>query len=325
VETWVRLAPGIGNEDGILGAQGQLDMNFFGSQFRVWAGPEVKDAIVAKKKMVPDNWTHIAVTRDVQGRLKIYIDGELDQDQGKPAPQAFPNVRIGWTQQKKGTDGMFCEYRIWKRARTAEEIRNNFDRALDPAKDPKDLVYHAPGGGPWGHLHGQAALARTSDYPPLFTPEEATALDAKFDKYRKLALAPGGDAVRGKNVAAICMACHLIQGQGGNIAPYISGAGTMGVEALLRNIITPNAAMEAGYRIFRVELKSGELVDAFFVSEDKDAVIVRQPGLPDRRLPRGEIRQTQYLRQSLMPEGILDGLMPQQVTDLFAYLLSLKG
>jgi hypothetical protein len=47
--------------------------------------------------------------------------------------------------------------------------------------------------------------------------------------------------------------------------------------------------------------------------------------LPDRRLPRGEIRQTQYLRRSLMPEGLLDGMSPQQVTDLFAYLMSLKG
>jgi hypothetical protein len=34
----------------------------------------------------------------------------------------------------------------------------------------------------------------------------------------------------------------------------LSGAGASGTEALLRNVLTPNAAMEAGYRIFRVEL-----------------------------------------------------------------------
>jgi putative membrane-bound dehydrogenase-like protein len=325
VETWVRLDPGIGNEDGILGSREQLDMNFFGEKFRVWVSGPTHDAIVAKKKIAPENWTHVAVTRNAAGELKIYIDGELDQAQGKPAPQPFSNLKIGWTQVKKGTSGMFAEYRIWAAERTAEEIRNNFDRALDPAAKNDLLLYHAPPGGPWGKLHGSAAIARTSDYPPLFTPEEATALDQKFAKYRQLAAVPGGDIGRGKLVAAVCMACHLIQGQGGNIAPNISGAGTMGVEALLRNIITPNAAMEAGYRIFRVELKSGELIDGFFVSEDKDAIVVRLPGLPDRRLPRPEVRQTQYLRRSLMPEGLLDGMTPPQVTDLFAYLMSLKG
>ena len=34
VEAWVKLAPGINNHDGILGAPGSADFNFFGSQFR---------------------------------------------------------------------------------------------------------------------------------------------------------------------------------------------------------------------------------------------------------------------------------------------------
>jgi len=45
------------------------------------------------------------------------------------------------------------------------------------------------------------------------------------------------------------------------------------------------------------------------------------PGLPDLRLARTQIRRRSNLRRSLMPEGILDGLTPGQVTDLFAYLL----
>src|SRR5205823_4711117 len=103
------------------------------------------------------------------------------------------------------------------------------------------------------------------------------------------------------------------------------GAGSMGLEALLRNIITPNAAMEAGYRIYRMELKNGEIVDAFFVSENREAVVVRQPALPDRRISKAEIRDAKFIRRSLMPEGILDALPEPMVTDLFAYLMSLKG
>jgi putative heme-binding domain-containing protein len=99
----------------------------------------------------------------------------------------------------------------------------------------------------------------------------------------------------------------------------------MGVEGLLRNIITPNAAMEAGYRTYRVELRNGDIVDAFFVNEDKAAFVVRMPGLPDRRIPKPEVRSAKFIRRSLMPEGMLDALQPEMVTDLFAYLMSLKG
>jgi putative heme-binding domain-containing protein len=99
----------------------------------------------------------------------------------------------------------------------------------------------------------------------------------------------------------------------------------MGLEAILRNILTPNAAMEPGYRIYRVELKNGDLIDAFYVSEDKDAIVIRQPGAPDRRLPKAEVARTQFIRRSLMPEGLLDALPEKAAADLLAYLLTLKG
>ena len=325
VESWVRLDPGIGNTDGLLGSPGQLDMNFFASQFRVWAGADTRDAIVAQKKIVPDNWTHLAVTRDAQGALRIYIDGELDQASGKAAPQKFDHVRVGWAAAGKGTAGSLSEFRIWNRARTPEEIRNTFDRTVDDAKKPDGLVYHALDTGSWGKLHGKAQVERTQDAPPLLSPEEGLVLDGKFAKYRELAQAPGGDPGRGRIVAGLCRACHLIQGEGGNIAPNISGAGTMGVEALLRNIITPNAAIEAGYRLYRVEMKSGEVADGFFVSEDPEGVVIRMPGAPDRRIAKPEVRKAGFLRRSIMPEGILEGMTPEQVTDLFSYLMSLKG
>ena len=139
------------------------------------------------------------------------------------------------------------------------------------------------------------------------------------------ALAAKGDPTAGKPFAALCLACHQIGNAGGQIGPNLSGVGAMGLEAILRNILTPNAAMEPGYRIYRVELKNGDLIDAFFVSEDKDAIVIRQPGAPDRRLPKAEVARTQFIRRSLMPEGLLDPLPEKAAADLLAYLLTLKG
>jgi putative membrane-bound dehydrogenase-like protein len=356
VECWVRLDPGITNADGILGAPGQLDMNFHAGKFRVWVGDGLHDVAVSSKPVTAGLWTHVAAVRDAQGRFRLYQDGELSAEGTKLATRKFENVRIGWTGTKGGTAGALDEFRIWNVARAADEIRRDFDRVVAamprvaatsssqavPAasrRPPRgEDAAGTTGGGDaaattgaaatpiftgWGRLQPGAKIARTSDFAPIFTPDEATALDAKFAKYRALASQPG-DAARGRNTAMLCSACHLFKGQGGNIGPDLSGVGAMGTEAILRNLLTPNAAMEAGYRIYRVELKNGDLVDAFFVSEDKEAVVIRAPGTPDRRIAKADIAKTQYLRRSLMPEGLLDVLPPEQVSDLFAYLLSLK-
>ena len=120
-----------------------------------------------------------------------------------------------------------------------------------------------------------------SDFGLILTADEAAALDAKFAKYRALANQPG-DVAGGNQVATLCRSCHLINGQGGNIGPNISGAGAMGQEALLRRLITPNASMESAYHIFRVNLRDGGIREGFLVRDDKDAaatITYRDPTL----------------------------------------------
>jgi putative membrane-bound dehydrogenase-like protein len=323
VETWVKLDAGIDNNDGILGAPGVLDMNFFGSQFRVWVGG-LNDVIVAKKKMTADVWTHLAVTRDAAGKFRIYQNGELDSDQGKAAPQKFEKLRVGWTAPAKGTAGWLSEFRVWNRVRSAEEIRADFDRSFEGETKPAGLAHYFPGAGPWGKLYSGAKVVKTSDFPPLLTPAESKALAEKFTKFHSLA-DKTGDTTKGKALfATVCQGCHAVGGTGGQIGPVLNGAGALGVESLLRNILTPNAAMEPGYRVFRVELKDGDVLDGIRVSEDKDAIVLRRQNMEDTRIPQSTVKRAAFTKSSIMPEGLLDALPPEQVSDLFAYLKTLK-
>jgi putative heme-binding domain-containing protein len=324
VETWVKLDPGIGNSDGILGAPAALDINFHDAKFRVWAGAELHDAIIAKKPIVPDTWTHVAVTRDDRSKFRIYLNGELDTDESKVAPQKFENCRIAWTATPGGTAGWLTEYRVWSRARTADDIRRDFDRSFEGEPRPSDLSHYFTGTNGWGAVRAAAKVEKTADYPPLLTAAEAHEIAQKFDRFRALAEKPG-DVADGKTLfTSTCMACHNVGGQGGQIGPVLSGAGAMGTEAVLRAVLTPNAAMEAGYRVFRVELKDGDVLDGLLVSQDNNAIILRRQNTDDLRIPRGTVKRASFTRMSMMPEGLLDGLKPEDVSNLFAYLRTLK-
>ncbi len=324
VETWVRLAPKISNQDGILGARDVIDLNFHASTFRFWIGGGVGDVVVSKKPVAAGLWTHLAVSRDATGQIKFYHNGELDAISTKKAPDKFADLNIGWTGPNGGTKGALAEFRVWNVARNAKQIRQNFDRSFADGPRPEGLTfYNAGGDGSWGKLGKGAHIAKMIDAPPLLTAEQSKELDAKFAKYIKLGQR-GGDIERGKVLSALCTSCHVIKGSGGKIGPELSGAGAMGLEGVLRNILTPNAAMESGYRIFRVELKNGDILDSFFVSETRTAIVVRQPGGPDIRLAKKDITATSYIRRSLMPEGLLDTMSDEMAADLLAYLMTLK-
>ncbi len=329
VETWVKLDEGVSNDDGILGVPDALSMNFYGGQFRVWVGGAIHDAIAAKKKTVPEVWTHLAVTRDAAGKFRIYQNGELDSADSKPAPQKFENVRIGWTTTPKGTAGWLSELRVWNRERSAAEIRADFDRSYgseisDSRSQSGDRPARLFTGDSWGRLHSGAKVMKSQDFPPLLTAAEAAAVAEKFGKFHALSEKPG-DVAKGRALFAnVCQQCHSVGGQGGQIGPVLNGAGALGVEALLRNLLTPNAAMEPGYRVFRVELKDGEVLDGIRVSEDKEAIVLRRQSVADTRIAQKDVRKAGFTKMSMMPEGLLDALPPQDVSDLFAYLKTLK-
>jgi putative heme-binding domain-containing protein len=342
----VKLAPNISNHDGILGAPGSADFNFFGSQFRVYGGAGIGDIVIAKKKTVPDAWTHYAVTRDAQGFFRLYVNGELDATGTKTSTNTFANLDVARTTPPSGgTDGWLAEFRVWNTARTAAEIRDNFDRSFadsmerrPPARreananlnagsetgaPPTSLVALFSGTN-WGKLNGKARIEPTADSPSLLRAAEAQAQAAKFAQFRTLAEKPG-DAARGKELfTALCLACHQQGGKGGQIAPPLDGVSHSGVEALLRNILTPNAAMEGGYRKFRVETKDNELLEGMLVSQDTTAIVLRQPNVPDTRIPRANVRKAEFTNLSVMPEGLLEAMQPAQVSDLFAFLKALK-
>lgn len=322
IESWVKLWGKANNADALLGRKKGPVFNFHDGKFRVFDGK--RDVVIASQKTVPGVWNHYAVTRDVKGIVRIYLNGELAARGENPCKADFKGLNIGESYPRESLNGQLTAFRHWDRARSADEIRSQFKTSYPRGEFPKGLMMQLPDAQQNPPLVGGSRVAVVSDFPELRTPAEAAALIARFAEMRKKVALPG-EAARGEFlVRNTCMICHQIKGEGLAIGPDLSGAGAMGVDALLHNILLPNEQLESGYYRHDVTLKDGSFVSGFLASESKVQLVLRQIGTDDRVIPRKQIASHRVSKRSLMPEGLIDGFDDQQVSDLFAYLMTLK-
>jgi putative membrane-bound dehydrogenase-like protein len=139
------------------------------------------------------------------------------------------------------------------------------------------------------------------------------------------ALALSGDPVRGKQVFAdMCMRCHRIGNEGGDLAPNLTEIYRKSRETLMFDIIDPNAAVDQQYVSYTVERKNGELVSGIIGEESDEAVTIRDANGVQTVVPRADIREMISDGLSLMPEELESGLDHQAMADLLAYLQERK-
>ncbi len=318
VETWVKLDPGIDRNDSLLGKAGGVDFNFFQSRLRVYGGNPAGDLITANRVLPPDVWVHCAVTRDREGNFRIYFDGELDQDKCHPYREPLQGLEIGMANTGRLSAARYDEFRIWDVARSADEIRANFRTRLDLEK-LEHLVKRFSGDSPAG-LDSEM----THDFPAMLTPAEATAAAAKFAKFRAMTEKPGDPVAGRATFQATCMICHQVKGEGQQIGPDLSGVGAMGIQAVLRNVLDPNAQLESGYYRHDISRTDGSLVSGFLVEETKEALTIRPIGADPKVIQVASVASHAVSKRSLMPEGLIEGFSEKQIADLFSYINTLK-
>ncbi len=154
--------------------------------------------------------------------------------------------------------------------------------------------------------------------------------DSPADKKAAMArlkerLAPGtlASADRGRGRVLfnkLCASCHVLYGQGGAIGPDLTGSGRDNLDYLLENIIDPSATVNADFRMAVVAMVDGRVLNGL-VRVKTDRTITLQSQNEAVVLERKEIERIDPSPLSLMPEGQLDPLSPEEIRDLVAYLM----
>ncbi len=145
-----------------------------------------------------------------------------------------------------------------------------------------------------------------------------------IERYRP-ALDLAGSVERGRQVfQKVCAACHQVAGVGHPIGPNLLAMRNRGKEAILQNILAPNAEVNPQYLNYVVVTKDGRSLTGMITEDSATALrLVRAENAQDLVL-RVDIEALRSTGQSLMPEGIERDVDLQSMADLLEFLMTVE-
>ena len=186
----------------------------------------------------------------------------------------------------------------------------------------------------------QESVYRTamSEHPPtlfedILLPARQKAEAAMDQKKRSLGdiaeAATKGSPSRGQALFAsgrgTCVACHKVGDLGRAIGPDLSKIGAIRTERdLAESIVFPSSTLARDYEAHLFELNDGQTALGVVRSHTAEGLRIVDVSGQERTLPHAHIASDTVLAESLMPMGLDATLSPQELTDLIAWLRSLR-
>jgi putative heme-binding domain-containing protein len=121
-----------------------------------------------------------------------------------------------------------------------------------------------------------------------------------------------------------CYKCHRVEGRGADIGPDLSLIGRTERKWIVESILQPSAVVAPHYQAWKIELTDGRTLTGLLVGTHLDkSVYIDEKGNRFEVLAT-EVADIRAAKNSIMPDGLLDGLTDQEIKDLIAYLAARK-
>ena len=178
---------------------------------------------------------------------------------------------------------------------------------------------------------GAARITMLRDHPDQAIRERARKLlagavnaDRKkvIDQYQT-ALTLKGDVGRGRDLfRKNCTACHRLENTGHEVGADLTAAlRNKTPEALILDILDPSREVDPRYVEYRVNTSAGKTITGLLAVETPTSVTLKRGENAEDTVLRSQIEEIRATTKSLMPDEFEKQLTPQQLADVFAYLL----
>jgi putative heme-binding domain-containing protein len=122
-----------------------------------------------------------------------------------------------------------------------------------------------------------------------------------------------------------CSMCHQVDNEGIDFGPKLSEIGSkLSREGMYMSVLHPNAGIGFGYETFEIITKKGDFYQGIIVSKNETDILMRLPGGVTQNFKTSALKSVKQLPNSMMPEGLADGMSTQELVDLMEYLNTLK-
>jgi len=129
------------------------------------------------------------------------------------------------------------------------------------------------------------------------------------------------NASRGRGVyKKTCANCHLLYDDGGDIGPELTGSNRANLDYILLNSIDPSYDVPDGYKTVSVAMEDGRLIMGVVAEEDATKLVLKTVEQPRLAIAKEDIEARKVSEKSMMPDGQLEQMKPQEVIDLIKYL-----
>ena len=151
--------------------------------------------------------------------------------------------------------------------------------------------------------------------------EDRTKLMAKYKAMCTPQAIAKADASRGRAVfEKTCASCHVLYGTGGKIGPDLTGSNRANLDYILLNSVDPSYDVPEGYKMVLIQTVDGRLLNGVVAEEDEVRVVLKTVEQPEVIIQKDDIEARKISEKSMMPDGQLEQMKPQEVIDLVKYL-----
>ena len=122
-----------------------------------------------------------------------------------------------------------------------------------------------------------------------------------------------------------CVKCHRFGQEGGAVGPDLTAISSrFAAKDILESILEPSKVVSEQYQNSVVTTTTGKTVVGRLLEETKDKLVLQPNPLEPARVEvkRSEVESQQPSKTSPMPEHLVDGLTPDEILDLIAYMQS---
>jgi putative heme-binding domain-containing protein len=122
-----------------------------------------------------------------------------------------------------------------------------------------------------------------------------------------------------------CIACHTFADGQTPKGPHLVDIGRRYTRPeLVESLIQPSAKIAQGFDSWQFLTRDGEVLTGFVVTESAERVLLRNGQGVLQALSQDDIEERKKQEQSMMPQGLVGALTVEQLSDLLAYLETLK-